>query len=329
MTVLAVTGAAGYIGGRVVADAAGRGLPVRAVVTRDAPWLAGEVRTVGSLEGDADDAVGGADAVVHLAGANEVRAAADPDGALASTVAAARAVAGACARNGVRRLVYLSTFHVYGTAVAPGAVIDEDTDPHPRTAYAAARLACEDTVRARGGPEVVVLRVTNAVGAPPDARVDRWSLLANDLCRQAVERGRLEVRSTGHQWRDFVALADVSRIVLAAAGTAVEPGTYNLGSGRPTTVAHLAALVADAAEGAGRPRPAVTFGAEGPTGPEEPFRLSVDRLRRAGLAAGTPLEDAVAETLAFCAATLGAATAATAPAGTDRGAPARTPDAGR
>lgn len=301
MTRLVVTGASGYVGGRCVHDALAAGLEVRSVTRREAPWLPGEVRTVGSLEGDAEEAIEGADAVVHLAGPNEVVSTADPDRATARTVAAARAVAEACARQGVRRIVYLSTVHVYGAALSPGALVDETTLPDPRHPYAAARLAAEHTIAgAAGRTEVVVLRVTNAVGAAMDPRIDRWSLLVNDLCRQAVGDGHLRLRSTGHQWRDFVALADVSRSVLAAAGTGLEPGTYNLGSGRSTTVLEVAGMVAGAAEQAGLPRPPVTPGTEGPREVPEPFRLSVERLRRAGHGATTPLEAAVAETLAFC-----------------------------
>ena len=51
---------------------------------------------------------------------------------------------------------------------------------------------------------------SNAVGRAGCAdAVDRWTLVANDLCRQAVTTGALALRTTGTQWRDFVALDDV------------------------------------------------------------------------------------------------------------------------
>ena len=52
----------------------------------------------------------------------------------------------------------------------------------------------------------MILRLTNAVGAPADPSVDRWSLVANDLCPPGRADGRLALRSAGVQWRDFVAL---------------------------------------------------------------------------------------------------------------------------
>ena len=296
---IAVTGAGGYLGGRLV-EAAPAGAEVRSLVRRPAPWLPGEVRVIGSLEQDAAAGLEGVDAVVHLAGANEVAAAADPDGSLAATVSAARAVARAAAANGVTRTVLVSTVHVYGEALRPGAVVDEDTRPEPLSPYATARLCAEHTMAEAGAPGLVVIRLTNGVGAPADRRVDRWSLVANDLCRQAATGPVLQLKSSGHQWRDFVALADATRILLAAARGQVPPGMYNLGSGRPTTILELARLVSDAAVRAGLERPRVAPGDGGPAEPAEPYRVSVGRLAEQGWGATVPLAQALDETMRFC-----------------------------
>src|SRR5439155_766032 len=199
--------------------------------------------------------VTGAHAVVHLAGANEVMVAHDPDRALADTVAAARHVAEACADAGVGRLVFVSTVHVYGRALAPGATVTEDDLPAPLSTYAIARLAAEHVVTA-ALPETVVLRLTNGVGRPSAPEVERWSLVANDVFRQAATTGALRLRTDGMQWRDFVALDDVCRVVAAALDPfAVPAGTYNLGSGAALTVRDLAELVQQAVESATGTRP--------------------------------------------------------------------------
>jgi hypothetical protein len=171
--------------------------------------------------------------------------------ALTATVRATHNVALACARTATRRLVYLSTEHVYGARIAPGVTLSEEMRAEPRSAYAISRLASEHLAAGVLGEDsqLLVLRLTNSVGAPADARVDRWSLVANDLCRQGSVDGRLQLRSSGVRWRDFVALADVcSAIVIAsrAHDPAVAAGTYNFGSGRPRTVRALAEVVQDA-----------------------------------------------------------------------------------
>ena len=103
------------------------------------------------------------------------------------------------------------------------------------------------------------------------------------------------------QWRDFVPLADVRRVVAAACGRdAVPPGTYNLGSGRPMTIRERRRA------GAGRvrartPAPAPSCTRPTPEGDAPaPYDVSVDRLADLGLRGRQPVEDAVDETVRFC-----------------------------
>jgi UDP-glucose 4-epimerase len=194
--------------------------------------------------------------------------------------------------------VYVSTVHVYGDRLVPGAVVDEDVPPAPRGPYAVPRLAVEHVVA--GGPDPVVLRLTNAVGAPAHAEVDRWTLVANDLCRSAVTTGELVLRSTGQQCRDFIGLADVVRCIAACTDPAAVPsGTYNLASGRPTTVRALAELVQDRFEARTGRRPPLV--APEPTGPDpEPYRVDPGRLAALGLRATQPLADSVDEIIDLC-----------------------------
>jgi UDP-glucose 4-epimerase len=297
-----VTGAGGYLGGRVVQElACAEDRRVRAWSRRPAPWLPVPVEILDlAVDGtELDELVRGADAVVHLAGSNEVVAADEPDRALADTTAAARHVADACATAGVSRLVYVSTVHVYGRALTPGATVTEDTVPAPHSAYAIARLATEHLVTA-APCDTVVLRLTNGVGRPVAPDVDRWSLVANDLCRQAATTGTLRLRTDGMQWRDFVALEDVCRVIAASLDpNAVPAGTYNLGSGTSITVRDLAELVQSAVESTTGVRPPLHSPAPvAPPGP--PYVVATDRLASLGLTAEVPIEAAIDETVRFC-----------------------------
>lgn len=254
--------------------------------------------------GAAASACAGVDTVVHLAGDNEVIAARDPASALGGTVLATERLVEAAREARVRRLVYMSTVHVYGERIAPRAAVTEDMRPEPRAVYAIARLASEHLAAslASAGIDVVVLRLTNSLGAPAHPAVDRWTLVANDLCRQGALTGRLVLRSSGVQWRDFVALSDV-RAIVAAASRVDEPvlpaGTYNLGSGRSMTIRQLAGLVQDAFEQRTGARPELEAPDPGTEQPE-PYRVSVERAAQHGLRAETPVEQAVDESVAFC-----------------------------
>lgn len=308
MSKVLVTGASGYIGGRLVQTFLTRGWIVHALVREHDPTLPVE-QTAGDLSVDGAqelvaEVLADAQVVVHLAGEDEVFSAREPASALAGTVRATQNVAQACSQGAVRRLVYLSTVHVYGARVAPGVTLTEEMRPEPRSAYAISRLASEHAAAGTLGDacELVVLRLTNSVGAPTDAHVDRWTLVANDLCRQGSLEGRLCLLSSGTQWRDFVALGDVCSAIMAAAGeegTAVPAGTYNVGSGRPTTVRALAEMVQDQFELQTGARPPLAA-PDPETAPPGPYYVSVERAAAHGIRAQTPLEQAVAETVRFC-----------------------------
>lgn len=277
------------------------GRPVR-IFSRAAVAGEPDVVTMDVASVDVDliaKALKGCDAVVHLAGANEVAMAADPDASLAQTIAAARRVSLAAAQAGVGRFVYLSTIHVYGAALDRGGRVDERTIPEPRHPYAVARLASEHLASAAGVDQLVVLRLTNSVGAPATERVERWTLVANELCRQAAAGDPLRLRSSGRQWRDFIDLGDVCRTIAASAIGSVPPGTYNLGSGQARTVLDLAGVIADVTGELIGTRPVVDAP---PLVGEPPPRIDVDvsRLLQHVDAPTTPIEASVRELVEFC-----------------------------
>jgi UDP-glucose 4-epimerase len=276
---------------------------VRTLARRPVSYLSGTDNVGADLLGPMDSlraACDGIDAIVHLAGPNEVQAVADPDGTLGATVAGTRRLAMAAAEADVRRFVYVSTVHVYGAALADGAVVTEETLPAPRHPYALARLASEHVAAATPGLDVVSLRLTNSVGAPAHPSVDRWTLVANDLCRQAALSGSLELKSSGVQWRDFIALSDVCRTIAQCLDpSSIPAGTYNLGTGVPMTIRQLAGLVQDAFESRQGRRPELR--APEPSGPgPQPYIVSVARLNAFGCRPLVPVADAIGETAAFC-----------------------------
>ena len=279
-------------------------MSVRALVRRPVSYLPAHVQVVGDLLGSEDSlasAFEGADVVVHLAGANEAAAAREPERTLAETILAAHRVGQYSKRAGIRRVVVVSTVHVYGRAMIEGAELTESTAPAPASLYAVARLTSEHILQAVAGSdaETVVCRLTNGVGAPVAPSIDRWTLVANDLCRQAALIGRIELRTHGCQWRDFVALGDVCQVLAAATGRRVSPGTYNLGLGQPMTVRSLAGLVQDAFEVITGCRP-LLLAPDPPSQMPRPYRVVVDRLEALGLAPTTTVKSAVEETACFC-----------------------------
>lgn len=296
---LAVTGAGGFVGSRLVSA-----LPdgaVRSLVRTRVDYLPSDGQVEVDMLADPDTltrAFAGARAVVHLAGHNEVVARQEPDRALAETALGARHVAEAARAAGVERVVYVSTVHVYGPP-ADGEVLTEDRAPAPRSTYAIARLTCEHLL-AQADLDLVVLRLSNALGPPADPTVDRWTLVASDLCRQATLTGSMALHSAGLQWRDFVDLGDVCRVIGASTDPdRVAAGVYNLASGRSRTIRSIAELVQDTFERLTGTRPELR--APDPDGPAPPAtQVSIERLAAQGQRPATPVAASIEELARFC-----------------------------
>lgn len=188
------------------------------------------------------------DVVIHAAGMNAQECAADPAAALDfNGLTTARFVA-AAARAGVKRFIYLSSAHVYASPLV--GIITESASPHNSHAYATSHLAGENALlsaKLRGEIEGIVLRLSNAFGAPAHMKVNCWMLLVNELCRQAVTSGKLVMLTDGLQQRDFITLQDVARCVehiIKLPAMACRDGLFNLGTGRGRSVYEMTQLVA-------------------------------------------------------------------------------------
>jgi UDP-glucose 4-epimerase len=302
-----VTGAGGTIGGRLVQTLLDADWHVHALVRQAAPRL-GVEQTVCDLDNADGDEVAraceGADTIVHLAGEDKHVFAREPAAALAATLMATQRVAQGAAESGVRRLVYMSSVHVYGARMTPGAILTEDLRPEPRSGYAISRLASEHIAASLAGDayDLVILRGTNSIGPPADFDKARWTLVANDLCRQGARDGRLQLQSAGVQWLDFLAMRDVCSAIESVSRVkdpVVAPGTYNFASGQPRTVLGLASMIQDAFEQQTGTRPELHAPEPGPD-PPEPYHVSPARAQQLGLRAHTPFEEAVQDTVRFC-----------------------------
>ncbi len=170
---VALTGATGYTGARLLARLLARGDSVAALVRPGANRPAGDVRWV---DGDLSDAaalarlVEGADAVVHVAAV--YRTAGHPDAYYRDVnVGGTERLLEASASQGVRRFVHTSTVGVHGDVAHPPA--DEDApfapgDIYQQTKVEGERLAL--ALGARRGLPVAVIR-PGAIYGPGERRL--------------------------------------------------------------------------------------------------------------------------------------------------------------
>jgi nucleoside-diphosphate-sugar epimerase len=149
-------------------------------------------------------------------------------------------------RHGVRRFIFSSSAAVYGdTGEIPAR---EDRKPCPLSHYAVQKLASEHycgIYHRLFGLETVCLRYFNIFG--PRQRPDSpySGVIARFL--DAARSGRaITIYGDGTQTRDFCYVSNVSGANLAAATLPAEEvagKSFNVGSGRSTSVAELAEAV--------------------------------------------------------------------------------------
>ena len=306
--VVLVTGAGGYLGGRLVARLRASGAMTVRSGSRRASAGATDVVSIGQLDDDTQlrAACAGVTSLVHLAALNEIDSEREPERAVEVNVKGTVRLLAAAKQSGVRRFVFLSTAHVYGAPLE--GRIDEERVTRPVHPYAITHRAAEDFVSAagRGGAmETVSLRLSNAVGAPASPDVQRWTLLVNDLCRQVVTTGKLTLRSSGLARRDFIAMSDACRAIehfLSLAASRLPRGPVNLGGGQSLRVIDMVEMVAQRAAAVLGARPPIERPdpAPGEESPELDYRI--DTLRATGFEPTGSLRDEIDATLKLCAA---------------------------
>lgn len=152
----------------------------------------------------------------------------------------------------VQNFIFLSTAHVYGSPLQ--GEITEQTLPRPVHPYAITKKAAEDFVlafRNQTPINAIVLRLSNGYGYPVHKDINRWTLLVNDLCRQAVINKQMILNTSGLQQRDFIPFEDVIEAVNLLDNLPKEKtldGLFNLGSGQSVTVYDFALKIAEIAQ---------------------------------------------------------------------------------
>jgi nucleoside-diphosphate-sugar epimerase len=294
-----VTGAAGFIGRHVVDALLRSGARVRALSGPPGHGLGplpGEVAEVEAdlaAPGAAEAAVADARTVVHAAGPASVAASfADPAAFARVHVEGTARLLDACRRAGVRRVVLISSAEVYGRPRR-----NPVSESHPlraRSPYGAAKAGAEQMARAFAdayGLRIVILRPFSVYGPGQSA-----ASLIGTVLRQAAEGDAVRLHDL-RPVRDYCFVGDVADAVLAAsAANLPRLSVFNVGTGRGTSVARLAAMVLRAA---GRDLPVEQDGTDRP-GRAQILRLVADPARardRLGWSAGTSLEDGLAATV--------------------------------
>jgi nucleoside-diphosphate-sugar epimerase len=203
---VALTGASGYTGGRLLAALRERGDEVTVLVRARSPADAVRSRAARVVEGDLADAdaidrlISGQDAVLHVAAV--YRTAGHPDDYYREVnVRGTERLLEAAARHGVRRFVHTSTVGVHGHVEIPPA--DENAPLAPGDIYQETKAEGEklafDYHRRRGVPVSVVR--PGAIYGPGETRLLKLF--------RAIARGRYAIVGSGRTFYHPVYIDDL------------------------------------------------------------------------------------------------------------------------
>ncbi|HEX3001823.1 MAG TPA: SDR family oxidoreductase [Methanoregula sp.] len=307
-----ITGGLGYVGGRV-AEYLAKHPAYEIFVTSRNPktaclpaWCTADHCLPLDLENDDDirSVCKNMDVVIHFAALNEIDSAKDPDRALLVNGLGTQKLMRSAITANVNRFIYFSTAHIYGAPLE--GTITEDTLPRPVHPYAITHRYAEDSVLAasrEGKIRGIVIRLSNSLGTPINGRVDRWSLISNDLCRQAMTKHELQLKSAGLQVRDFIALSDVARAVAHVVALDEEKlgnGIFNLGGEQAISILDLAARIQDRCTKKFHFTPPITRPDPLPGEKGGQLTYSIGKLKATGFHLAGNLDDEIDGTLAFC-----------------------------
>ena len=303
-----LTGGFGTLGGRLAAKLAQNSeinLRLASRAKRLAPKWAPRADThevdfenTGSIK----DMVRDISHVVHLVAMTDFESRAEPEKAKHVNTEYTRRVLEQCQKN--TRFIYLSTIQVYGNNLT--GTISEKTATNPSDVYSQTHLDAENLLKSahtNGLVQGLSLRSANGFGAPmsPDAKI--WQIIANDLCRQSVEKKQMVLKSHGMEFRNFVPFTDICIAIdhsLKINAERIGDGIFNLGSESTLQVLEMAELVATRCEATLGFTPELEILGTPPKVLPEKFVYDSTKLRSTGLQLKNCLADEIDGLLRAC-----------------------------
>ncbi len=238
-----MTGASGYAGGAIAEMLRAAGITVITAGRRPADDLVFDLMRPELLSNQIFPH--DIDVVVHAAAVHEVLCRQDPVAAYTANVTATRALLESARKSSVRRLIYVSTFHVFGSL---NGLIDESRAPQPVNDYGLTHMLAEQiflTFAQAHQFEVSIIRPANLFGTPTHwSNFNRWTLAPFDFVQQAIVNGKIVLHTDGSPVRNYVSLSHFATTALAAVCGELPKVTHV--AGQPWSMMALAILAAKA-----------------------------------------------------------------------------------
>ena len=252
-----VTGGAGFIGSHIVDRCVAEGHEVRVLDNLSNSTIMNleehiRKRTIEFLKGDirdqkaVKDSIRNIDAIFHEAAQVSIPLSMnDPMYTDDVNVRGTLNLLAAASEEGVERFVYASSSSVYGDPAR--LPVTEDTPFQPLSPYAVSKIAgeayCLSFWKAWGLP-TVCLRYFNVFGSRQGS--SGYASVIPAFIRSLLDRKPMTIFGDGSQTRDFVHVRDVVEAnMLALEVDSALGDVFNIGSGKPTSIANLSETLRD------------------------------------------------------------------------------------
>lgn len=238
-----VTGCSGVLGPQVVQQLERDGHEVLGLDLVEPPSPINQfVRGDFTSKADSLEALRRIDTVCHLGGIGDVYLALkDPALAFRVNAFGTGVLCNACVESDIYRLVYASTWEVYGSP--RHNPVDETHECVPHNSYSISKLAGELLVRGTNRPgrmQTVSLRLGTAYGP----RMRETAVMSRFL-RRALEGNAVTVLGDGSQIRQFTHAIDIGRAFSLAVSNEKPGEVYNIVAAEQVSILELAHQIAE------------------------------------------------------------------------------------
>ena len=256
MKKILITGACGYLGARLSQYLAENGYSVTAFDSYKPPgyshWTSlmeevviGDVRdekTIAKLTKQKFDIA------IHLISLDHHKSEGNPNFVSSINVIPTWSLLENLTKNGLKKFIYFSTIHVYGSL--PKEIITEDRSPKPSNAYGLTHFLSENICNYFNeitDTNCINVRLSNSYGSPVFKDNNCWWLVINDLCKNSKIEQKIKLLSDGSPQRDFIHSIDILRAVEILINiddsSNLKKNTFHISSGTTKTIWELAHIV--------------------------------------------------------------------------------------
>ena len=114
----------------------------------------------------------------------------------------------------VEKFLFLSSIRVISDDCE--GLITEESACNPTSNYGRLKNTIEKNLinlNKIDGLSRIILRITNGYGFPAHKLSDCWSLVVMDICKQAVINKKIELRSDGQVYKDFIPISTITNTI--------------------------------------------------------------------------------------------------------------------